>query len=62
MLVPVEAVHKAAAALTTQGDIHQTEFEDHYHCKIGLSPDLVNYYYLHFNTEKDASIFLLRWA
>lgn len=61
MLVPIQAVHRAAIAIQEQGDINQTMFEDVYHCKIGLSPDVVNFYYVHFDTEQDASMFVLRW-
>ena len=62
MLIPVKAVHSAALALQEQGDITQAMFEDAYHCRIGkLSPDLVNYYDIYFDTEQDASMFLMRW-
>ena len=61
MLVPVRAVHAAALAITEQGDISQTMFEDYYHCRIGLSTDNENYW-LHFDTEQDASMFVLRWV
>jgi len=61
MLVPVNVVHRAALVLSEQGDINCTDFEDAYNCKFGLAPDVVNYYYLHFDTEQDASMFLLRW-
>jgi hypothetical protein len=37
MLIPVKAVHNAALALQDVGDINQTQFEDAYHCKIGLA-------------------------
>ena len=63
MLIPVQAVHRAALVLQEQGDITETMFEDTYHCKIGkLSPDLVNYYDIYFDTEQDATAFLLRWS
>jgi hypothetical protein len=61
VLVPVQAVHRAALAIQEQGDINQTMFEDVYHCKIGLSPDVVNFYYVHFDSEEYASAFILRW-
>lgn len=61
MLIPVQAVHRAAMAIQSRSDISQCVFEDEYHCRIGLSPDVVNYYYVEFDTEQDASIFLLRW-
>ena len=61
MFVPIKAVHDAALALSDEGDITQTMFEDAYHCRFGLAPDLVNYYYLHFDNEQYASAFLLRW-
>ena len=62
MLVPVAAVHRAAVAINSNSsDISHTRFEDEYHCRIGLSPDVVNYYYLHFDTERDASMFILKW-
>jgi hypothetical protein len=60
MLIPVNAVHNAALALQDVGDINQTQFEDAYHCRIGLSPD-VSYYDIYFDTEKDASMFIMRW-
>ena len=63
MLIPVKAVHRAALVLREQGDITETMFENTYHCKIGkLSPDLVNYYDIYFDTEHDATAFLLRWS
>ena len=63
MLIPVMAVHRAALVLREHGDITETMFEDTYHCKIGkLSPDLVNYYDIYFDTEQDATAFLLRWS
>lgn len=63
MLVPTKAVHRAAAAINGQGDITQTVFEDAYHCRIGqLSPDIVNYYDIYFDTEEDATMFMLRWV
>ena len=62
MLVPVNAVHRAAAAIRDQGDITRTVFEDAYHCRIGqLSPDVVNYYDIYFDTEEHATMFMLRW-
>ena len=60
MLIPIQAVHRAALAIKDQGDIGQTEFEDWYHCRFGMSNDAENYW-LHFDTEQDASAFLLRW-
>jgi hypothetical protein len=60
MLVPVQAVHRAALVLKEQGDIAQTEFEDAYHCRFGLSTDVENYW-IHFDTQEYASMFLLRW-
>jgi hypothetical protein len=60
MLIPVNAVHNAALALQDVGDINQTQFEDAYHCKIGLSPN-VSHYDIYFDTEKDASMFIMRW-
>jgi hypothetical protein len=61
MLIPIQAVHCAAAAITnTLDDISQDNFEKTYHCTILKSPDVVNYY-LQFDTEKDATAFILRW-
>ena len=60
MFVPLNAVHDAALALSEQGDITQAMFEDAYHCKFGLSPES-DQYWLHFDNEKHASMFLLRW-
>lgn len=60
MLVPVKAVHYAALAISEQGDITQTMFEDAYHCRFGLSTDNENYW-IHFDTREYASMFLLRW-
>ena len=60
MLVPVKAVHNAALAISEQGDISQTMFEDVYHCRFGMSTDNENYW-LHFDTQEYASMFLLRW-
>jgi hypothetical protein len=62
MLIPIKAVHNAALALQDVGDINQTHFEDAYHCKIGLSPDVVSYYDIYFDTEQDASMFIMRWV
>ena len=61
MLIPVKTVHAAALALSEQGDITQTMFEDAYHCRFGMSPDVVNYYYIQFDNDQYASSFLLRW-
>lgn len=61
MLIPTTVVHRAALAIKDYGDVGLTEFEDAYHCKFGMSPDVVNYYYVQFDTEQDASIFVLRW-
>lgn len=63
MLVPVKAVHRAAAAITNEWtDVTQTVFEDEYHCRIGqLSPDIVNYYDIYFDSEEHATMFMLRW-
>ena len=60
MLVPVQAVHRAALALDNYSDITQTMFEDAYHCRFGLSKDADNYY-IHFDSEEYASAFILRW-
>jgi len=60
MLVPVQAVHRAALVLQEEGDITQTMFEDAYHCRFGLSTDSENYW-LHFDNQQYASAFLLRW-
>ena len=60
MLIPVKAVHNAALALKEQGDVSQTEFEDVYHCRFGMSTDNENYW-LHFDKQEYASMFLLRW-
>ena len=61
MMIPTTAVHRAALAIQDRGDISQCDFEDHYHCRFGLSPDIVNYYYVEFDSEKDATAFMLRW-
>jgi hypothetical protein len=62
MLIPSTAVHRAALVLREQGDITETMFEDAYHCRIGkLSPDVVNYYDIYFDTEEYATMFMLRW-
>lgn len=60
MLVPVQAVHRAALVLKEQGDISQAEFEDAYHCRVGMSTDNENYW-IHFDNQEYASMFLLRW-
>ena len=60
MLIPIQAVHRAALAIKDLGDIGQTEFEDCYHCRFGMSTDSENYW-LHFDSEKYATEFLLRW-
>lgn len=60
MLIPVKAVHNAALALSEQGDISQTMFEDAYHCRVGMSTNNENYW-IHFDSEKDATAFLMRW-
>lgn len=60
MYIPVEVVHRAAVAISDQGDISQTEFEDAYHCRFGLSGEPTTYW-IHFDTQEYASIFLLRW-
>lgn len=60
MLIPVKAVHNAALAISEQGDISQTMFEDVYHCRFGLSTDNENYW-IHFDNQEYASMFLLRW-
>lgn len=61
MLIPVQAVHRAAMAIQSRSDISQCVFEDEYHCRIGLSPDAVTHYHLEFDSEEYASLFLLRW-
>jgi hypothetical protein len=62
MFIPTKAIHRAAAAMQSTGDVTQAQFEDEYHCKVGLmSPDVVNYYDIYFDTEEYASMFLLRW-
>ena len=60
MYIPVQAVHRAALALDNHSDITQTMFEDAYHCRFGLSTDNENYW-VHFDTQEYASMFLLRW-
>ena len=60
MFIPAQAVHRAALAIRDQGDISQTDFEDAYHCRIGMSHDVDNYW-ITFDTEKDANWFLMRW-
>lgn len=60
MLVPVQAVHTAALALSEEGDITEAMFEDAYHCRFGISTD-VEHYWLHFDNQQYASAFLLRW-
>lgn len=60
MLVPINAVHNAALAIKETGDISQDEFEKVYHCRFGMSTDSENYW-LHFDTKKAATAFLMRW-
>lgn len=60
MHIPVKTVHAAALALSEQGDISQTMFEDAYHCRFGMSTDNENYW-IHFDNQEYASMFLLRW-
>lgn len=60
MYIPVNAVHQAALALSEQGDITQTMFEDAYHCRFGMSPES-DRYWIHFDSEQYASAFVLRW-
>jgi len=60
VFVPLKAVHDAALAISEQGDITQDMFEDVYHCRFGMSHDSENYW-LHFDTQEYASMFLLRW-
>jgi hypothetical protein len=62
MIIPAQAVHRAALALHATDNIRQTEFEDAYRCRIGpLNPDIVNSYDIYFDTEQDATMFIMRW-
>lgn len=62
MLVPVKAVHDAALALSNREySITQTMFEDAYHCRLGMSTDNDNYW-LDFDNQEYATMFILRWA
>ena len=60
MYIPVQAVHRAALALDDYSDISQTMFEDAYHCRFGRSTDNENYW-IHFDNQEYASMFILRW-
>jgi len=63
MIISTRVVHLAALALDTKGDIKQTAFEHAYRCRVGpMNPDIVNSYDIYFNTEQDATMFLLKWG
>lgn len=58
-------VHRAARAIHgTDRSVSQAEFEAHYNCKIfnDPGPSMPYKYPISFNTEKDLSMFLLKWS
>ena len=63
-IVPHEIVHRAAFAMEEEHrryEIWQEEFERQYNVKFGTLK-VVDKYCLIFNSEKDYTMFMLRWA
>lgn len=64
MRLPHSVVHRAANSAVENADrsITQQEFEQEFRCKFGTLQDDNEHYNLTFYTDKDASIFLFKWA
>lgn len=62
--LPYSMVHRAADSIVVREDrsISQRDFEQEFDCVFGAMQGDVDYYYITFNTDKAASMFLLRWA
>lgn len=66
MCMPAEIIYKAFNALiqTSQRNLTIEDFEDHYNCKVQrLGPENINRNRdMRFNSEADATMFLLRFS